>query len=346
MTRNQFDSISPIDYRYWDKEVAQYLSENGFTRYKLLVALALVKVLHRRGICSEEVVGEVETACGQVTTMEVYEEEDRIRHDIRALVNCIRAKVSDAAKPYIHMTATSYDIIDTANAARYKEVAEKALIPSLVKLEGVLIGITIREAETVQVGRTHGQHAVPITFGFALAGYVSRLGSCIETLKALVSELPGKFSGAVGAYNASSLFFDDPEGFEAEVLIEMGLAAAEHSTQIAPPEALTRLFCEITIAAGVLANLSDDMRNLQRTEIGEVGEEFEADQPNLALLNELTSGTGGAVDAPIRTVVGRKPGTRRLDHPLDWLLIPAAMVLFLADVGLRRLGSPNRTAAG
>lgn len=277
-TRDVFDSLSPVDYRYWHKEVAVYLSENGFTHYKLLVELALVKILARRGLCSEGVAKEVETACGQVTTEEVYEEEDRIRHDIRALVNRIRAKVSDAAKPYVHMTATSYDIIDSANAARYKEVVEKVLVPSLIKLEGVLIGITLREAETVQVGRTHGQHAVPITFGFALAEYVSRLGGSIEALKALAVDLPGKFSGAVGAYNASSLFFEDPEGFEAEVLAELGLAPAEHSTQIVPPEVLTRLLCEVTITAGILANLSDDMRHLQRTEIGEVGEEFEAGQ--------------------------------------------------------------------
>ncbi len=66
-------------------------------------------------------------------------------------------------------------------------------------------------------------------------------------------------------------------------------------------------------------------------------EESETDQPNLALLNALTSATGGAVNAPIRTLVGRKAGTRRVDHPLDWLLIPAAMLLFLGDVGVRRM---------
>ena len=82
----------------------------------------------------------------------------------------------------------------------------------------------------------------------------------------------------------------------------------------------------------------------QRTELitmpdsdEEPQEEFEADQPNLPLLNHLSAGTGGAVDAPIRTIVGRKPGTRRSSHPLDWLFIPAAMLLFLTDVGLRRL---------
>lgn len=277
-TRDIFDNISPIDYRYWIKEVARYLSENGFTRYKLLVELALVKVLHRRGICSEAIVKEIETACGQVTTKEVYEEEDRIHHDLRALANCIRDKVSDDAKPYVHMTATSFDIVDPANAARYKDVVEKVLLPSLIEVEKALINITLREAKTVQIGRTHGQHAVPITVGFAFAEYVSRLGNCIENLKRLATELPGKFSGAVGAYNASTLFFSDPEGFEIEVLAELGLEPAEHSTQIVPPEALTRLLCEVTMIAGVLANLADDMRNLQRTEIGEVGEEFEAAQ--------------------------------------------------------------------
>jgi Ca-activated chloride channel family protein len=68
-------------------------------------------------------------------------------------------------------------------------------------------------------------------------------------------------------------------------------------------------------------------------------EELDADHPNLTLLKALTAGTGGAIDAPLRTVVGRQPGTRRVDHPLDWLLIPAAMGLFLTDVGLRRLGT-------
>lgn len=275
---DMYDCISPIDYRYWDEEVAKYLSENGFTRAKLQVELALVKILARRGVCPEEIVREVEKACSEVTTAEVYEEEERIGHDIRALVNCIRTKVSENARPFVHMTATSFDISDTANAVRFKECAEKVLIPLLISLEEVLINITLREMRTVQIGRTHGQHAVPISFGFAIAEYVSRLGGSIKALKTLAAKLPGKFSGAVGAYNASSLFFDDPEDFEAEVLAELGVISAEHSTQIVPPEALARLLTESAITAGVLANLARDMRNLQRTEIGEVGEEFQAAQ--------------------------------------------------------------------
>ncbi|HEY4474162.1 MAG TPA: lyase family protein [Candidatus Paceibacterota bacterium] len=273
-----FDSISPIDYRYFDEESAQYLSDRAYLKYKLAVEVALVKALAKRGLCLKEVVSEVEKACVQVTPEEVATEEERVKHDIRAMVNVIRSKVSDAAKPYVHMTATSYDIIDTANAARFRDATDKVLVPALKALEKALIELSIREAGSVQVGRTHGQHAVPLTFGFAISGFVSRLGQSIEALSALAKELRGKFSGAVGAYNALSLIFPDPESFEKDVLAEMGLEPAEHSTQIAPPEPVIRLLAETTIAMGILANLSDDMRHLQRTEIGEVGEEFSKDQ--------------------------------------------------------------------
>jgi len=276
--RRDFDSLSPLDYRYWREDVARYLSEEAFIGYKLLVESALVRVLCKRGICSESVAYEISVACDRVTAEEVYAEEDRIHYDIRALVNCIRRKVSDPAKPYVHMTATSYDIIDTAHAIRMRDVMNNVVIPKLKRLEKVLIDITLREADTLQIGRTHGQHAVPITFGFAMAEYVSRLGGCIENLDFRVCGLEGKFSGAVGSYAAASLFFDDPEEVEAEIMWELDVSAAEYSTQIVPPEAMIRLFSELTTTAGVLANLADDMRNLQRTEIGEVGEPFDSDQ--------------------------------------------------------------------
>ena len=278
MMRDVFDSISPADYRYWREDVAKYVSENARIRYYLNMELALVEALYDRGMCSERVVDEIKAACKRVTADDVYAEEARIRHNIRAVVNCIRARVSDEAKPYVHMTATSYDIISSADAARYRDAMHHVVIPSLIELERVLITITLREADTIQIGRTHGQHAVPITFGFAIAEYVSRLGDCIENLNERAYGLTGKFSGAVGAYNASLLFFDDPEEFEMEVLGQLDLDSAEYSTQIVPPEALARLLYELTLAAGVMANLARDMRNLQRTEIGEVGEEFAPDQ--------------------------------------------------------------------
>lgn len=276
--RDIFDSISPIDYRYWNERAAKYLSENAFTIYKCMVEVGLVTVLAKRGICSEAVVQEVKAACGNVTTEEVYAEENRVKHDIRALINCIQKRVSDEAKRFVHMTATSFDISDTANAMRYKQFVQLELLPAVHRLKEVLSDIARREANTLQIGRTHGQHAVPITFGFAMAGFVSRLGQAAANIGRAADGLVGKFSGAVGAYNASSLLFEDPAQFEVEVLAELGLKPADHSTQVVQPEPLLRLMFECTLAAGIVANLADDMRNLQRTEIGEVGEAFEKDQ--------------------------------------------------------------------
>jgi adenylosuccinate lyase len=106
------------------------------------------------------------------------------------------------------------------------------VLPNLIKLERVLIDLALRESDTLQIGRTHGQHAVPITFGFAMAEYVNRLGESILALKQRTSELVGKFSGAVGAYNASSLFFGCPEVFEREVLDTLDLEPARFSTKL------------------------------------------------------------------------------------------------------------------
>jgi adenylosuccinate lyase len=119
---------------------------------------------------------------------------------------------------------------------------------------------------------------VPITFGFAIAEYVSRLGENIQALKELSSILKGKFSGAVGAYNALSIFIEDPFKFESALLAKLDIQPADYSTQIIPAEGYVRLIDEMAISAGIMANLGHDMRHLQRTEIAEVREAFEAGQ--------------------------------------------------------------------
>ncbi len=292
LTRDVYESISPADYRYWDSDVAKYLSENAFTRYLLDVELALVTVLYRRGMAPPSAVLEVKIAAQKITTHQMYQEENRIKHDIRALVNLIRNRLTKKNKPFVHTPATSFDIRDTATSMRFRDVTIKVVIPELKKLLRFLIELASREAETVEVGRTHGQHAPPLTFGFFVAGFISRLGKSIEKLETLAGELEGKFSGSVGAYNASSLFFEDPEEFEREILSILGLKPAEHSTQIAPPEPMIRLMVEITIAHGILADLSDSLRHLQRTEIGEVGEPFEEEQVGSSIMPQKRNPIG------------------------------------------------------
>ncbi len=274
----RFSGVDPLDGRYFDPAVSQYLSEQARVSYQAYVEAALAQTLAEFRVCDEKYADEIDTAARTVTAAEVFEEEQKTRHDVKALVNVIKSKISDEAKPYVHMTATSYDIVSTASAVQYKAAFDKVIIPRLKELMGVLIDLTEKYADTVQIGRTHGQHGVPITFGFALAEYVSRLGQSIEALEALCEELQGKFSGAVGAYNASSLFFDDPRAFEEAILAKLDLKVAEHSTQIVPPESLARLLAEAVIAAGAMSNLAHDMRHLQRSELAELREKFEEGQ--------------------------------------------------------------------
>ena len=267
-----FDLLSPADYRYSVKELAPYLSEEAYVQYKSKVEAALAKVLAKRGVISENSAEEIRKASEQIKAKEVYEEEARTGHDIIAQVNLIRKRVGDEAKTGVHRTATSYDIIDSANTMRYRDAFNKVILPDMVELERAWIDSARKWCDVLQIGRTHLQHAEPITFGFAIAWYVSRFGREIAKLKEAVSGLNGKFSGAVGAYNASSLFVENPEEFEKEVLAELGLNPSEISTQIIQPEPLTDLVHHTVSSFTILSNWADDMRNLQRPEIGEIGQ--------------------------------------------------------------------------
>ena len=281
---NLFDFISPIDFRYCgrDKNLKEklepYLSEEAFIRYMARVEAALTTTFAERGLCTREIAQEIEEASRQITAEEIYLEEDRVRHPVKPLVNCIKRKVSDKAKPYVHFTATSNDIINTADAARYRDFTITVLIPELLELERTLINLARKEKKTGQIGRTHGQYAEPITFGFTIAYYLSRLGSRIVKIRETANDLRGKVAGAVGAYNALSMFVHDPVQFEEEVLSKFEMKASPISTQIVEAEFMTDYVHAIISAFGILANIADDMRQLQRSEIGEVREFFGKEQ--------------------------------------------------------------------
>lgn len=283
-----FDAVSPFDARYYGADqrfynkVRDYLSEEASIRYFLKVEDALVQTLARYGFCSEEVSREVSRACEEITAEEVYTEEARIQHNIRALVNTIRAKISESARGFVHLFATSNDIMDTAAALRYKDFTLKVLLPDLLNLIEVLAELATREASTPQMGRTHGQHAEPITFGYAIALYVSRLGGRAEKLSLAAHNLRGKFAGPVGAHNALTLSLGSPKAlqFEQDLLGRLGLRPSDTgiSSQLVEQEYLVDLAYTAVSVFGILANLADDMRHLYRTEIAEIGEKFQPER--------------------------------------------------------------------
>ncbi len=283
--RNIFKNLSPLDHRYYlsnrqlFESLSDYLSEEAVVRYCLKVEIALLKMHVKMNVSDyhsyDEVIDKLES---RITPEEVYLEEEKTQHNLRALVNVIKRKIPSEISSYVHLGATSVDILDTAQALRMRDAVRKVVLPLLADLLSEIIGISEREAETPQVGRTHGQHAVPVTLGFSFAEFTARLGKSIVELERLSADLRGKFAGAVGAYNAASLLVKDPVSFEREFLKTLDIEPAEYSTQMVEPEYLLRMLLELNTAFGVIANLADDLRHLQRTEIDELREFFSKTQ--------------------------------------------------------------------
>jgi adenylosuccinate lyase len=279
-----YDAASPLDARYYFsdgeffRQLCPFVSEGAQIRFLAEVEAALVETLAEFQLCPNEVAEDVRQACAKITPADVYEEEARIQHNIRALVNCIRRGVKPASRPYVHLFATSADIMDTARALCLKQTTNQVILPALIELARKFIAFARSHADVRQMGRTHGRHAVPITFGFAMALYVSRLGQRIEVIDRAATNLRGTFSGAVGAYNALSLYRPrDPAFVEARLMQRLGLEPPEVSSQITQPEYVADYLYSLTSCWGILANVADDFRHLLRSEIQELGAQIESD---------------------------------------------------------------------
>lgn len=284
-TRDIFANLSPLDNRYWLSnesvfdDLSERISERAMLKSCARVEAALVEAhLARRGLSTPTFGAALAAAVEKLDPDAVAAEEEKTRHNIRALVNVFQRGLPPEIAPLVHLGATSADILDTARSLAVRSAVREVILPLLAKVDLELCRLAVDEAETPQVGRTHGQHAVPITFGFAMAEYASRLGQSVLRARELAGALRGKLAGATGSYNALSMIYPDPEDFEREFLARLDLEPAPHSTQIVEPEPMIRLLLELDLAFGVMANVADDFRNLQRTEIGELREAFGKDQ--------------------------------------------------------------------
>ncbi len=298
-----FRNISPLDHRYYEANrelfdhLRSYISEEAALHYHARVEGALLKThLHFRknfgenrgkgfgedfgqGFGNERrLIHKIDEAVQALSPAEVYRAEERTQHHVQALVHVFRNKVPAEIRQLVHVGATSMDIVDTAGALRMKEVTYHVLLPQLLALEEELITLSGEHAETPQIGRTHGQYAVPITLGYAFAEYVSRLGASILEIARRADDLRGKMSGAVGSYNAMRILYKNPVEVEKYCLSLLSLKPSDYSTQIVEPEYQLRLLLELNTAFGIIANLADDLRHLQRSEIHEAAEHFASSQ--------------------------------------------------------------------
>jgi adenylosuccinate lyase len=204
----------------------------------------------------------------------IKEIECETKHDVASLVRAL-AEVCGPSGAYVHLGATSYDIVDTANALQLKGALE-LIGKRLDDFEKILMGKTLRYKDTLMMGRTHGQHALPITLGFKFAVWMREISRHIERLRQCKDRvLVGKMTGAVGTQAGLG-----PNAMKVQELVmqRLGMVPAEISTQIVQRDRHAELVCLLANVASTLDNFATEIRELQRPEIGELFEPFEVEK--------------------------------------------------------------------
>jgi len=205
-------------------------------------------------------------------TVEAIEERERMTdHDTAAFVDVLAASAGPAGR-WIHHGLTSSDVLDTGLALQLRRVGELVL-PDARRIVEALATAAREHVHTLCAGRTHGIHAEPTTFGIKLASFAFEAHRNADRLeRAFAQVCVGAISGAVGTYSATS-----PQ-FEERVLARLGLAREPVSTQVVPRDRHAELLQAIALAGAGLERYATELRNLARTEVGEVREPFGAGQ--------------------------------------------------------------------
>ncbi|MEM0331514.1 MAG: adenylosuccinate lyase [Archaeoglobaceae archaeon] len=260
--------VHPIDYRYGTKEMRRIWSEESKLKRMIWVEMALLKALAKAGYLSEEEALEAKKRAKAVSLKRVKEIEDEIKHDVMALVKAL-GEVTNCG--WIHFGATSNDIIDTATATQLRD---SLLIFEfkLKKLIDLLCKKAIEYKSVVCLGRTHGQAALPTTYGFRFALWAYEFARHYQRLQQLKDRvLIGKMSGAVGTQAA---FGKDGFEIEKEVMRLLNLKPALISSQIVPRDGYCEYLEFLANLSTSLEKMATNFRILQRAEVGEVFEFF------------------------------------------------------------------------
>ncbi|MFI4985376.1 MAG: adenylosuccinate lyase [Solirubrobacterales bacterium] len=215
---------------------------------------------------------ELEAIRASTFTVEAVNERERvIDHDVAAFVDVLGESSGEAGR-WIHFGLTSSDVLDTALALQLRAAGD-VILAGAYSLVAALHARTREHARTLCVGRTHGVHAEPTTFGLKLAGFAFEAHrNALRLERAFAQAAVGAVSGAVGTYAATS-----PE-FEARVLARLGLEREDVSTQVVARDRHAELVGAIALAGAGLERLATEIRHLQRTEVREVQEPFRSGQ--------------------------------------------------------------------
>lgn len=264
--------VCPLDFRYGRPPMKNLFSEETKLQRLLDVEAALARAHVHVGNIPKEAAEAIRKASTTrvVSADRVARIEKEIGHDVMAVVVALSEKAGEAGK-YVHLGATSNDITDTATALQLKDALD-LLEKDLEQLKGALLGLARKHKKTVMLGRTHGQAAVPITFGLKLAVFALEVHRHLERLREARPRIcVGKMSGAVGtgaAYGPKAL------ELQGDVMKDLGIGYEEASGQVVGRDRYAELLALLANIAASSEKFATEVRNLQRTEIGEVAEAF------------------------------------------------------------------------
>jgi len=270
-------NLCPLDYRYGRKDMKAIFYEESRLQYQMDVEAALARAHASLGTITKEQADEI----GRVANLDIVkidrvkEIESETRHDVMAMVKAMTEQCKGDAGKFVHYGATSNDIVDTATALQIKaaiEIIQKDVDSFIV----TLAKLAKRERDTIEIGRTHAQFAIPITFGFKISGYVAEMLRHRERLQQVKPRAcAGKMAGAVGTGAAlGKNFFKIQE----TVMADLGLSYEPAATQVVGRDRYTELICLIANIATSLERYGTEVRNLQRSEIAEAAEPFDREK--------------------------------------------------------------------
>jgi adenylosuccinate lyase len=270
--------ILPIDSgRYGSTEIKQIFEEKKRLEYQLHFEAAVAAAQAEIGMipihASDEIIKEAKS--GKVKIERIKQLEAINEHDIAALVEALSEQCSDKTKPWIHYGLTSNDVVDTSISMQMKDVFN-IIEPKILKLATILVQKAIEFRTYPAVGRTHGQHSSIISFGLKFAVWAAEMAKHIERIEEGKKRfLLCKTLGVVGT---GSLMGERALQVQKTVARDLGLYSVDAATQVIPRERYAEIQFLIALVGCTLDKIAIEIRNLQRTELGEVAEPFRKGQ--------------------------------------------------------------------
>jgi adenylosuccinate lyase len=270
--------ILPIDAgRYGTDAMKQVFDDQKKILYQLEIEAAVAQSQSEIGMIPKSAAQNIAQMArsGKITTKRVKQLEAKSDHDTAALVEALSEICKSSAKPWIHYGLTSNDLVDTSNSLQMRDTI-RIIEPKIARLAIILAELAVKYKEMPAVGRTHGQHASIISFGLKFANPALEMAKHIERIEEVKKRI--LICKTLGVVGTGSLMGAKALEVQKRVAKKLALFPADVTTQVVPRERYAEYVFALALIGSTLEKLAVEIRNLQRTEIGEVAEPFKKGQ--------------------------------------------------------------------